>query len=76
MADCDGGQGQTLDDSTQQDTVGQQAVDPATIQSKHGGRRGRSTTQQLISRDLQDEVICLDAGAPGETVSTLGPYPG
>ena len=68
MADRDGGQGQLWDDSTQQYAV-EHAADPATIQAKHGGRRGHSNTQPPRSRDLQGKNVYLDAGAPGETVS-------
>ena len=68
MADRDGGQGQLWDDSTQQYAV-EHAADPATIQAKHGGRRGHSSTQQQRPWDPQYGVVCLDAGAQGETDS-------
>ena len=74
MADRDGGQGQLWDDSTQQYAV-EHAADPATIQAKHGGRRGHSRTQQIHYRDYQDRDVCLDAGSPGETGSrALGSF--
>ena len=76
MADRDGGQREPWDDTAQQYGVRRQTADPATIQVKHGGRSGRSSTQQQHSWDLLGGDVCLDAGFPGETLSGLRPYPG
>jgi len=76
MADSDGVQGQPWQNSTQQDDVGQQTADSADIGTKRGDKSARSSTQQLLSWDLQDGVVCLDAGFPGGTLSGLKPYPG
>ena len=69
MADRDSEQREPGDDTAQQYGVRRQTADPATIQAKHGSRRGHSRTQQIHYRDYQDRDVCLDAGFPGETVS-------
>ena len=58
------------------DGVRRQTADSVTIQAKHGGRRGHSSTQPLHSRELQGGNVCLDAGSPGETGSGPEAYPG
>ena len=69
MADRDGGRREPWDDTAQQYGVRRQTADPATIQAKHGSRRGHSRTQQIHYRDYQDRDVCLDAGSSGETGS-------
>ena len=76
MADRDGGRREPWDDTTQQDALVQQTADPGDIREKRGGKSGRSSTQQLLSRDLQGIVVCLDAAFSGATSSRFGPYPG
>ena len=76
MADRDCGRREPWDDTAQQYGVRRQTADPATIQVKHGGRSGRSSTQQQHSWDLLGGDMCLDAGFPGVTLSGLRPYPG
>ena len=76
MADRDSEQREPWDDTAQQYGVRRQTADPATIQAKHGSRRGHSRTQQIHYRDYQDRDVCLDAWFPGETLSGLRPYPG
>ena len=76
MADRDSEQREPWDDTAQQYGVRRQTADPATIQAKHGSRRGHSRTQQIHYRDYQDRDVCLDAGFLGVTLSGLRPYPG
>ena len=76
MADRDGGRREPWDDTAQQYGVRRQTADPATIQAKHGSRRGHSRIQQIHYRDYQDRDVCLDTGFSGVTLSGLRPYPG
>lgn len=76
MDDRDGGRREPWDDTAQQYGVRRQTADPATIQAKHGSRRGHNRSQQIHYRDYQGRDVCLDAGFPGETLSGLVPYPG
>ena len=75
MADRDGGRREPWDDTTQQDALVQQTADPGDIRGNRGGKSGRSSTQQLLSRDLHVRTMCLYAGFPGVTSSRLRPYP-
>jgi len=74
MGDRDGGRRESCDDTAQQYGVRRQTADTATIQAKHGSRRGHSRTQQIHYRDYQDRDVYLDDGFPGETLSGLRPY--
>ena len=76
MADSDGGRREPWDDTTQQDALVQQTANPGDIRGKRDRKSGRSSTQQLLSRNLHGRTMCLYAGFPGETLSGLGPYPG
>ena len=76
MVDRDGGRREPWDDTTQQDALVQQTADPGDIRGKRGGKSGRSSTQQLLSRDPHARTMCLYAGFPGVTSSKLRPYPG
>ena len=75
MADRDSGRREPWNDTAQQFGVRWHTADPATIQAKHGSRRGHSRSQQIHYRDYQGRDVCLDAGFPGVTFSKLRPYP-
>ena len=48
---------------------GSETADPAGILAVCSRRSGRSSTEQPCSWGFQGRTVCLDAGAPGETVS-------